>query len=206
MSIREFCTKNVAAALGEDFTGLTQKTKWIELKKWFRGLIEREKYPTVLLRIEAFLRENEIPHRVLQHPEASSALERAESLHVSGKRVAKVVIVRTQGRYAMAVLASHLQVNLQRLARLLKVNQLSLASEAELKTLFPDCEVGAMPPFGNLYGLPVYVDVSLRLDPLFIFAAGTRHDALEIFYRDFEKLLKPKVGIFGAVPIERLAG
>lgn len=184
---------------------LTQNTKWVGLKKWFRDLFEKEKYPAVLLRIEALLRENEIPYRILQHPDASSASELAESLHVSGKRVAKVVIVRAKGRYAMAVLPSHLQVNLQRLGRLLKVNHLRLATEGELKALFPDCEVGAMPPFGNLYGLPVYVDVSMRLDPLFVFAVGTRHDAIEIFYRDFEELVKPRVGAFAAVPIERLA-
>jgi Ala-tRNA(Pro) deacylase len=183
----------------------TQGTKWIGLKKWFRGLIGREKYPAVLLRIEALLRENEIPYRVLQHPETSSASELAESLHVSGKRVAKVVIFRTKGRYVMAVLPSSLQVNLQRLARLLKVNDVSLATEAELKTLFPDCEVGAMPPLGKLYGLPVYVDVSMRLEPLFVFAAGTRRDAIEIFYRDFDELVKPKIGIFAAVPIARVA-
>lgn len=184
---------------------LTQNTKWIGFKRWFRNLIGRGKYPAALLRVEASLRENEIPYRVLQHSEASSASELAESLHVSGKRVAKVVIVRAKGRYAMVVLPSHLQVNLQRLARLLKVNDVSLASEAELKTLFPDCEVGAMPPLGHLYGLPVYADLSLRLDPLFVFAAGTRHDAIEIFYRDFEAWVKPKIGIFAAVPIERIA-
>lgn len=182
-----------------------QSIKWIGLKGWFRNLFGREKYPAVLLRVEALLRENEIPYRVLQHPEASSASELAESLHVSGKRVAKVVIVRAEGRYAMVVLPSHLQVSLQPLARLLKVDDLSLASEAELKPLFPDCEVGAMPPFGSLYRLPVYVDLSMRLEPLFVFAAGTHRDAVEIFYRDFEELVKPKIGIFAAVPIERIA-
>lgn len=184
---------------------LTPNTKWVGLKKWFFNLFEKDKYPAVMVRVEAFLRENEIPYRILQHPEASSASELAESLHVSGKRVAKVVIVRAKGRYAMVVLPSHLQINFQRLARLLKVNHLRLAAEGELKALFPDCEVGAMPPFGNLYGIPVYVDVSMRLDPLFVFAVGTRHDAVEIFYRDFEESVKPKVGIFAAVPIERFA-
>lgn len=184
---------------------LVPKMKWTGLKQWFRHLIMKEKYPAILLEIEALLRENEIPYRVLQHPETSSAAELAEALHVSGKRVAKVVIVRARGRYAMAVLPSHLQVNLQRLARLMKVNNVSLAGEAELKALFPDCEVGAMPPFGELYGLPVYVDISMRLDPLFVFAAGTRHDAVEIFYRDFEEWVKPKVGIFAAVPIAKAA-
>lgn len=180
------------------------KINWTGLKQWFRHLIAKAKYPAVLLEIEALLRKNEIPYRVLQHPEASSAAELAETLHVSGKRVAKVVIVRAKGRYAMAVLPSHLQVNLQRLARLMKVNDVSLAREAELKVLFPDCEVGAMPPFGHLYGLPVYVDISMRPDPLFVFAAGTRRDAVEIFYRDYEEWVKPRVGVFAAVPLARL--
>lgn len=184
---------------------LIPKIKWTGVQQWFRRLITKEKYPAALLQIEALLRENEIPYRVLQHPETSSAAALAETLHVSGKRVAKVVIVRAKGRYAMAVLPSHLQINLRRLARLMKVKDVFLAGEDELKTLFPGCEVGAIPPFGHLYRLPVYVDVAMRLDPLIVFAAGTRHDAVEIFYRDFEEWVKPKVGIFAAVPIARLA-
>lgn len=171
------------------------------MKGWFQRLFWGEKSPPAALsRIEAFLKENRVSYRRLSHAEAFSALELAESLHVSGKRVAKVVIVRAPGRYIMAVVPSHLYISLERLGRLLKADHLSLATEAEVTALFPDCQVGAMPPLGNLYGLPVYVDVSLSREPLFFFQAGTHRDVIEMRYRDFSDRVRPKVGNFTSTP------
>jgi Ala-tRNA(Pro) deacylase len=180
---------------------LFKNERWIEAKERLQSLWTKKSRPTPLSRIETYLNENEVSYRRLPHPEAYSAMALAESLHVTGKRVAKVVVLRASRRYIMAVLPSHLYIDLRRLARLVKVDHVSLATEAELATLFPDCEAGTMPPLGNLYGLPVYVDLSLTREPLFFFQAGTRHDVIEIRYRDFSDLVRPEVGSFTAVPM-----
>ena len=179
---------------------LFQNKKWDNPKKWFRRLLGKGEPPTALSRIEAYLSERGVSYQLLPHPDAFMASELAESLHVTGKRVVKVVIVRAKHRYSMAVLPSHLQINLERLARLLRVNHVSLATETELKSLFPDCEIGTMPPLGNLYGMPVYVDLSLTHQPVIYFAAGTHHDVIEMHYRDFDRLVKPEYGVFTTVP------
>ena len=176
--------------------------KWGEMKGWFQNLFGEKSGPAARGRIETFLKENKVSYQLLPHPEAFSALELAESLHVTGKRVAKVVVVRAKRRYVMTVLPSHLYINLERLARLLKAGPVSLATEAELTALFPDCEAGAMPPFGNLYGLPVYVDLSLTREPLLFFRAGTHREVIEMRYRDFSDLVHPEVGIFTSAPSE----
>lgn len=178
--------------------------KSARLKRWFYRLIGIKDHPSALSRIEKYLTDHHVPYRRLSHPDAFSASELAETLDVTEKRIAKVVIVRADHRFAMAVVAAPLLVNLRRLARLLKVDHISLACEEELKTLFPDCETGTMPPFGNLYGLPVYVDLCLNREPLFFFAAGTHRDAIAVRYSDFDRLVKPKVGTFAAVPLQKV--
>jgi Ala-tRNA(Pro) deacylase len=179
---------------------LFQNKQWDKPKQWFRRLAGREAPPTALSRIETWLDERGISYRLRLHPDTFKASDLAESLHITGKRVAKVVIVRARGRYMMAVLPSHLHISLERLARQLKVSHLSLATEAELKALFPDCEIGAMPPLGNLYGLPVYVDLSLTHQPVIYFAAGTHHHVIEMRYRNFEQLVKPEIRVFATAP------
>ena len=185
---------------------LFQTKKWGRPKEWVYRLIGREARSSALSRIETYLQENKISYRLLPHSKAFFASELAKSLHVTEDRVAKAVIVRARRSFIMAVLPAPLQVNFPRLAHLLKTNHLSLATESELKSLFPDCAVGAMPPFGNLYGLPVYVDVSLNQEPILYFAAGSDHHAIEMRYEGFNRLVKPQIGIFAAVPIERVVG
>jgi len=179
--------------------------KWFEPRRWLDRLLGRRERPSGLFRVESYLRDHGIDYRVHPHPDAFGASATAESLHLTGKAFAKVVIVRADRRYVMAVLPSELQIHFRRLARLLKVKHVSLATELELKALFPDCEIGAMPPLGNLYGLPVYVDVSLNQEPLLFFAAGTRRAAIQMHYRDFNRLVSPQVGRFAAVPLKRAA-
>lgn len=172
-------------------------------RQWLYRLIGIKEPPRALSRIEKYLDESGVPYRRFSHSDAFSASERAESLHVTGKKIAKVVIVRAKHRFVMAVVPAPFQVSLRRLARLLKVDHVSLATEKQLEALFPDCEIGTMPPLGNLYGLPVYVDIYLKKEPLFFFAAGTHRDVIEIRYSDFEHLIKPQVGFFAAIPLQR---
>ena len=110
--------------------------------------------------------------------------------------VAKTVVVKTGDDYAMVVLPASAKVNLTSLKRALDVQQVRLATESEFKGLFPDSDVGAMPPFGNLYGLPVYVEESLTRDLDIVFNAGTHQDTIRMKYEDFARLVKPQVYSF----------
>jgi Ala-tRNA(Pro) deacylase len=108
------------------------------------------------------------------------------------------VIVKLDERSVMTVLPSNWKVDLHRLRDVFFMNHIRLASEDELKVLFPDCEVGAMPPFGNLYGLDVYVDRSLTEDDEIVFQAGTHTDTIRMRYADFAELVHPRVAEFHA--------
>jgi Ala-tRNA(Pro) deacylase len=116
--------------------------------------------------------------------------------------MAKVVIVKGQERFVMTVLPASWNVNLDRLRTVLATHQVRLATEEEIKDLFPDCELGAMPPFGNLYGLPVYVDQSLTEDEEIVFQARTHSDAIRMRYWDFAGLVYPVIAEFHRSPSE----
>jgi Ala-tRNA(Pro) deacylase len=116
-------------------------------------------------------------------------------MHITGKEVAKTVVVRTGKETALAVLPASCHVNLTRLGKLTG-SEPRLASEAEFIDKFPDCELGAMPPFGNLYKLPVYVDERLAADEEIVFNAGTHRDAIRMRFEDFDRLAHPLVGGF----------
>jgi Ala-tRNA(Pro) deacylase len=111
--------------------------------------------------LNAFLDHERVHYDVLPHPEAFRALAIAQTLHTPEKEMAKVVIVKVQERFVMTVLPASWNVDLHRLRTVFATHRVRLATEDEIIGLFPDCELGAMPPFGNLYGLPVYVDQSL---------------------------------------------
>lgn len=145
-----------------------------------------------LQRLSDFLGEHKVDYRTIAHDSAITAQEIAASAHISGTRLAKTVMVKLDGRLAMAVLPSTEQVNLDRLRRAAGAREIDLASEADFRDRFPDCEVGAMPPFGNLYGLDVYVADSLPHDGRIAFNSGTHDELIELDYRDFERLVKPK--------------
>jgi Ala-tRNA(Pro) deacylase len=142
-----------------------------------------------------FLDQNKVRYEVIHHPEAFTAQELAAIEHVKGKYHAKVVIVKADGEKLMAVLPADHRVDLEKLDKLTG-KRTALATEAEFKALFPDCAVGTMPPFGNLYGVATYVDKSLAQDDFIVFEAGTHTDAIKMSYADFARLAKPTVAEF----------
>ncbi len=145
-------------------------------------------------RLERYLREQGVGYEVHHHPLAYTAQEVAASEHVPGKELAKTVIAKADDdRLVMVVLPATRTVHLAKLATALGADRARLAEEPEFTAAFPDCEVGAMPPFGNLYGVPVYVDRSLAADERIVFRAGTHTDTMRVAYADFARLVGPTV-------------
>jgi len=146
--------------------------------------------------LEAYLRENKVPFQVQHHAVAYTAQEVAAAEHVPGRMLAKVVMILGNGGLSMFVLPAPARVDLDRVATVLGVQEARLAQEDEFAGRFPDCEVGAMPPFGNLYDLPLYVDRSLAEDETIVFDSGTHTDTMSMKYADFARLAKPIVAEF----------
>ena len=150
---------------------------------------------SISTRLKGFLDENQIPYSVMTHTTAYTAQGAAATMQISGKELAKSVVLRAGEEMILAVLPAPNHVRLDRLAADVG-KSVSLAIEQEFSGLFPDCEPGAMPPFGSLYNLPVYVDESLAADEAIVFNAGTHRDAIRMRYEDFVRLAKPKVCSF----------
>lgn len=146
-----------------------------------------------LQRLQDYLGSNHVPYRTIHHDPAVTAQEIAASAHIQGKHLAKTVMVKLDGKLAMVVLPATEIVHLDRLRRAIGAKDIALASESEFKNRFPDCELGAMPPFGNLYGLDVYVSETLREDDLIAFNGGTHDELIQLDYDDFERLVQPKI-------------
>jgi Ala-tRNA(Pro) deacylase len=144
-------------------------------------------------RLKEFLDAQQIKYVSIQHSPAYTAQEVAASAHISGRDLAKTVVIKIDGRTAMAVLPANRKILISELKEALGVDELRFATEAEFKTLFPDCEIGAMPPFGNLYGMEVYVAPSLAEHAEIAFNAGTHSELIRLAYKDFERLVQPKV-------------
>jgi Ala-tRNA(Pro) deacylase len=138
------------------------------------------------------LNESKVRYEILHHPEAVTAQRIAQAEHVKGRHHAKVVMIKSGGERLMAVLPADHQIDLEKVGKVIGKTA-SLDSEKEFKSLFPDCAIGAMPPFGNLYGLPTFVDKSLAAQDYIVFEAGTHSDAIKLSYRDYEKIVKPEV-------------
>ena len=151
-------------------------------------------------RLQQWFREQRVTYALTQHPEAFTAQQVAASEHISGYGVAKVVMAVSDGMLVMLVLPAPYRVDLVRLKRALGATAVRLAREDEFASLFPDCEVGAMPPFGNLYGVPVYVDVTLTNDPQIVFNAGSHRETMTVAFSDFVRLTGPQIVEFAAVP------
>ncbi len=147
-------------------------------------------------RLEAYLRAHHVPYLWQHHPQAFTAQQVAEAEQISSKLVAKVVVVFAGGEPLMLVLPANRRVDLEEVAAVVERRPVRLAEEHELKRLFPDCELGAMPPFGNLYGLPVLVDGALARDEEIVFQAGTHMDTLRLRYDDFARLVVPTIAYF----------
>ena len=150
--------------------------------------------------LEAYLRESKVPFQVQHHAVAYTAQEVAAAEHIPGRMLAKVVMVLGDGKLAMFVLPAPARVDLERVAAVLGVKKARLANEDEFTDRFPGCEIGAMPPFGNLYDLPVYVDKSLAEDETIVFEAGTHTDTMSMKYADYERLAQPKAAEFARHP------
>ncbi len=150
--------------------------------------------------IHEFLREAHVPYTVVPHAPAFTAQEEAAATHVPGRDWAKVVVCFIDDEPVEAVIPAPSVVNLDRLLELASGSEVRLANEEELRRLFPDCEVGAMPPLGPLYGQTVYVDAILALEPEIIFNAGTHRDAIAMRWNDFVKMVNPIVGRFAEPP------
>jgi len=147
----------------------------------------------ILNKLKKILDEAKIPYEIYNHRLSFTAQETAQSLHHSGKEMAKVVILKTSGCYLMAVVPGNRMVSLKRARLALAAKDLSVASENEFRALFPGCEVGAMPPFGSLFGLPVYVDPALEGEEEIFFNAGNHQQSVRISYANFKRLVNPVV-------------
>jgi Ala-tRNA(Pro) deacylase len=144
-------------------------------------------------RLRSYLDENNIKYITIKHSPAFTAQEIAAVSHIPGKDLAKVVMLNVKGKLAMAVLPASYKVNVDELKNQLGIDAVRLAHEKEFMNMFPDCEVGAMPPFGNLYGMDVYVAKSLTKDEYIYFNSCTHTELIQMQYKDFEKLVQPKV-------------
>ena len=146
---------------------------------------------TTLRRCLEMLERNRVPHVHTSHANAYCARDVAEAEHLPPSMLAKTVIVHSADGYAMTVLPADCRVGLDELARTLSLEDVRLATEEEVRDRFPDCEVGAMPPFGVLYGVPVYLDVRLAKEKFIFFNAGTHRDAIHISFADYARLADP---------------
>ena len=151
-------------------------------------------------KLREFLDAEGIKYTTLTHSPAYTAQEVAASAHVPGRELAKTVMVKVDGQMAMAVLPASYKVDFEILKQVTGANRVELATEEEFRGMFPDCEVGAMSPFGNLYGLPVYAARSLADDSMIAFNAGSHTELIQMAYEDFERLVEPRVVSFSARP------
>lgn len=140
--------------------------------------------------LKEFLERNQVQYRCIDHAPSFTAQEIAAEAHVSGKQMAKTVIVKIGNQFAMVVLPAHDHVNFAALKEITGESAIDLAKESDFKNKFPECEVGAMPPFGNLYGMPVFVSKQLAHDNI-IFNSGSHSELVQMSYADFIRLVKP---------------
>jgi Ala-tRNA(Pro) deacylase len=150
-------------------------------------------------RIRDYLDSHDVAYEPLHHSQAFTGQEVAHSLHLSGKRLAKTVVLNGDGKLLMAVIPASHRLNLQDLRAAVEVSRLEMLPEGELAKLFPDCDLGAIPPFGSLYGIDVWVDRAVSDAEEVVFCAGTHEDCLRMKYGDFAKLAKPRLGRFSEV-------
>ena len=151
-------------------------------------------------KLKEFLDSQQVKYVTISHSAAFTAQEIASLAHIRGRELAKTVIVKVDGKMAMAVLPASHKVDTALLKTVAGAAAVELATELEFKSLFPDCEAGAMPPFGNLYGLQVFVEESLAKDEEIAFNAGSHSELVRLSYKDFERLVLPTVAKFSLRP------
>lgn len=195
--------------IAHEATGEERSRLWAEITRRFRIYRVYEKrtsreIPVVVLRtdgagtmtrcrreLESYLRQNQVAFQVQHHTVAYTAQEVAASEHISGRTIAKVVMAFEDERLVMLVLSANRRVDLLRAADALDARAVRLAREQEFANAFPGSDVGAMPPFGNLYHLPVYVDRALAEAETIVCRAGTHTDTISLRYVDFRRLVQP---------------
>jgi len=161
--------------------------------------VVQEEHMSIPSRIRDFLDSENVSFEELRHQPAFTGQEVAHTLHLSGKRCAKTVVLVGDGRQAMAVLPAANRLNLEDLQAEMEVTRLEMLTESALSKLFPDCEQGAIPPLGRLYGMEVWVDRAISDAEHIVFCAGTHEDCIRMKYSDFAKLARPRVGRFSQV-------
>lgn len=147
----------------------------------------------IMKKLRELFDEEKVSYEVYNHPLAYTAQEIAAKQHFSGDAMAKVVMLKVDGALAMAVLMGSDKVSLATVREGLNAREVQLATEDDFVSRFPDCEIGAMPPFGNLFGIPVYVDPALERDEYIYFNAGNHVQTVRLRYNDYERLVHPRV-------------
>jgi len=160
---------------------------------------------SIARRVKEYLEENRIPYTHCTHRLAYTAQEVAAAQHVPGREMAKTIVIKSDERFVLVILPAVRKIDMKALRSELPFKHAELATEREFASLFPDSELGAMVPLGNLYRLPVYVDQSLSADENIVFNAGTHVDTIKMKYADFERLVQP-TKINTAIPLEMASG
>ncbi len=142
-------------------------------------------------KLTSFLDQKGVKYVIIRHSPAFTALEVAQSAHIPGRDLAKTVMVRIEGEMAMAVVPASFNVDMELLREAARTNDVTLATESEFRHLFPGCEVGAMPPFGNLWNMDVYCAKSLSEDRTIAFSAGNHHEVIQLPFDTFRRLVEP---------------
>ena len=148
--------------------------------------------------LKRFLDDHHVRYVTIRHSAAYTAQEVAASAHIPGQELAKTVILKVDGALAMAVLPASEHIAIGMFSGLVGANHVTLASESEFAARFPDCEPGAMPPFGNLYGMRVFVAKDLTKDDVIAFNAGTHTELMQLAFEDYVRLVEPSVVDFAA--------
>jgi Ala-tRNA(Pro) deacylase len=148
---------------------------------------------SIAKRVKQYLEESKTPYTHCTHRLAYTAQEVAAAQHVPGREMAKTIVLRADGQFLLVALPAIMKIDMKALRDELPFKHVELATEKEFASLFPDSEIGAMVPFGNLYNLPVYVDKTLSADEEIVFNAGTHVDTIRMKYKDFERLVQPRI-------------
>jgi len=143
-------------------------------------------------RLLTYLEENKVPYQITAHPKAYTAQRVAASAHISGNYFVKTVVIKIEGKLALAVLPANERINFDQFAKQLKIPKAELATEAEFRKQFPDCETGGMPPFGNLYGMDTYIAADLLKNEEIAFNACNHIDIITLKFADYQKLVNPQ--------------
>lgn len=144
-------------------------------------------------KLKVYLNDNNVKYLTITHSPAYTAQEIAAKAHIPGRELAKTVMVKVDGKLAMAVLPASFKVDFEQLKKNIGTGNVELANEKEFENEFPDCDLGAMPPFGNLYGMDVYITDNLAKEEEIVFNACSYNELIKMPYKDFARLVKPKV-------------